>query len=502
MSYDNLAQHVQETADRFLATVIFNIGSSISKLKKTQSALERRNFNSKLQVIQNRILNLVCKSTRSQENIFKSLVLGMTDLHHRFESHDNFINVEILLDGLAEMASFLELDIFDIKQVPRRVSQYFYLHLANLTQLKILNLSTTSSLNDLADLENVMVTAVSQMSFLEEFTLHVHCTDKIVANLCKSCQRLDYLDVCHSKAVTGRCIYFLTNFPKLKSVHLNHTGFQISDYLELLMKCPNLRSIGRYYRMNQLLERIKETKPELKLDLEVFEAVGLETKHLILLAQFFPKIKYLDLKLNNADVSVLKILTDIQSLSIKYANFYNVVTLLEKVGPNVRGLHLDTVQNVELMNISYLCPYLRRLVFESCNFSEKAIYDEDSLNHFSSVEVLSCDQSVPLMQLKFLLANCPNIRGLAFTDERGLTDKMLKDIMRINGMTALEELFIINCKQLTVNGLEKIFYSTDRLKKVVGINRCKLITKEDLLRLQRHFPNLAPSFMIEKCDGN
>lgn len=139
------------------------------------------------------------------------------------------------------------------------------------------------------------------------------------------------------------------------------------------------------------------------------------------------------------------------------AGYFEIGTtsLLEKVGPNLKMLHIVNFSNVDFSLIGILCPNLEELRVEYTTERNSEEFSPSSFQHVSILHIETIDDSYcQSASLIGLLSNCTELKLLSIQPAQGFTDASLDEILKRNSLSNLKEARIYNCS-LSAAGVQE-----------------------------------------------
>lgn len=184
-----------------------------------------------------------------------------------------------------------------------------------------------------------------------------------------------------------------------------------------------------------------------------------------------------------------------------------LVSLLKARGNSLTKLKLDGLPiTVRLGIIVTCCPNLKCLDL-NCEYSTLTSWQEEieagnryskdaagiALNQLETLKVSRiCRRSVagrdpPIKEL--LLLSTATLETLAFGKCHSITDNFLREIYQLNLLKGLEQLEFLECDSVTKVGIDW-FMNEENVLERLGVYRCKLVSKENILDWQERAKNL------------
>lgn len=381
-----------------------------------------------------------------------------------------------VLKRLLQIITRLKLYRLSSSEVPYFLRGQLYLHLENLTELRLLEVKSVImiSIESIHDVEDLLIKAIKKLRRLRKLTLYSYFTDRIAQTVVKSCPDLWYLNAKFSKLVTNKSVPFLIECQSLKQVILEHTSVTTSGYADLLLGKPDLTRLVTDERMNDILDLMMVFSPaNLFLHITSLHINSVQIEHLKFIAKHCHLLSSLSVSCESADFALLSSLTRLQELAISKANYkdHRIQELLEKVGKNILTLKFYRVDHIDFVKLNSLCPKLERLLVDGCSFKKCCVPEMRTVT-FPNLEHITCGENVPKCYLESLISKCSAVKCLYLADVGDyFTDENMQILLQQNSMSSLEELCIYRSKYLTLSTVNLIVNNCTKLKKFYGLER-------------------------------
>lgn len=432
----------------------------------------------------------------------KELIAQITYLNERIKkaldlrtSMSKFLCQMNVANSMAEVLLSRKLRSLQVDELPKTMRHIFYSKMSDLKGLRYLSLGSMSGGWKTEDMAPTILNGLSTMKCLTGLTLNYDCTDAILRALIKNCPNLEYLDISNSKYVTNDSVEILAKLKKLRVVILMRTEVTISGMIELLVKAKNLIDIGRYDQLGRCLEFIEQNYPEINhLKLQKFETRFATTRHIQLLAELCPDIRYVSIFHNMLlmDLMALVAINNLAELYLLSCDFFadQVRDVLQVKGCNLTHLHLEHVEQIDmnaLIYISQYCPDLKTLALYNCVMipSTSLYLRRYAIPPFMNLERLAFICECPFQHLEFILVTALKLRFLQVGTLAYTSDEMFERIFLRNPLQYLEDVRIIHSDEMTIETAYRFVENCPNLKLLNEIECWKKVKDYELMQLRQ-----------------
>ncbi|XP_062539780.1 uncharacterized protein LOC134207844 isoform X1 [Armigeres subalbatus] len=375
-------------------------------------------------------------------------------------SMSNFICQMNVAIAMSEVLLSRKLQVMKIEDLPKTMRHIFYAKMNELKGLRYLSLGSMSGGWKTDDMEKTILNGLGTMKNLSGLTLNYDCTNTILRALTKFCPNLEYLDVSNSKYITNDSIDIITKLKKLKVVILMRTQVTMAGMIDLIVNAKNLTDVGRYDDLGRCLEFVEQNYPNvLSLKLQKFETRFATTRHIQLLADLCPDMRYVSIFHNMLlmDLMALIGINKLAELYLLSCDFFadQVRDVIQVKGCNLTHLHLEHVEQMDmnaLVYISQYCPDLKTLSLYNCVMipSTSVFLRQYAIPPFMNLERLGFVCECPFRHLEFILTTALKLRMLQVGTQAYTSDEMFERIFLNNPLQYLEDVRIINSTELTI----------------------------------------------------
>jgi len=270
----------------------------------------------------------------------------------------------------------------------------------------------------------------------------------------------------------------------------------VTGYKDLLSGLPNIQDLGRCDEFGSVLEKLCEERAN-PLPLVVLQCKNMSIKQLKLLVQFCPQMANISFFHDDriADLTVLNALHNLRDLKILNCEFFTdrVKQLLETQGKELKTLHLEHVEEIDLnalMYISQFCPKLKTLSLINCEFLQhnSLAFNINTLSvrPFNCLERLICVSDCSLNHLEFLMNYCINIRFIQLGSSTGINDATMSRVLQKNPLRMLEELKILYSYDLSMQTVQLLMTHCDKLHTLSELESWEGITSTELRNFREY----------------
>ncbi|XP_067015418.1 F-box/LRR-repeat protein fbxl-1 [Anabrus simplex] len=376
---------------------------------------------------------------------------------------------------LIEVACRLNLRVVDFSAWPIFVQNVLLENVHRLDQMEILNTGREYSIFYIGNkVEQLLKVVGDNCPKLEHLEVHYCVSEKSVRPLLQ-CRHLRVLVLRSINIDVAACHQLLTGLQHLETVEIVTPKYE-SNVVKALKaihrsngQLPSLRSLTIHIAKQKHLKVVHAACPRLeKLGLILSSSYKTDSVP-------FKPVAITDLSLQFS--------CKVYNSSKKFRK------LLGAIGLNLSSLNLDCVTHcsVNLLELSHLCPNLRRMTL----VCYRCMDVPRTATLFRHLEHLDIDQKdYNTLFLEPILRSCPNITSLAvrfgqfthcfYNVERiVISDTIISNILRVNSLACLEEFVVRGESRLTVETVRMLMESCPNLRKLI-INDVWHMSQEEL----------------------
>lgn len=423
-------------------------------------------------------------------NAVKALIEKTKKEYYPHRPMSSFLVEMNVVVSLTEVVLTEHLKKIDFSIWPKIMRYVLYKNLFKLSGLEVLNLGSCTVGWRTGDYDKCITDGIVGMKNLRSLCLCFDCTDSIVQIIGDNCLHLQCLDITSSRAVTDRSIPSLLTCAQLREIQLHRTSVSVVGFAQLLIGLTKLQDIGRCDEFGLVIKYLHQNFPHCgPLGLKRVQTRDLSTENLRIFVDMCPKIEYVSLfhDEQNSDMTVLTSMENLKELKLLSCAFYGdyLKQLLEVRGKNIKSLHLEHVEEVDLntlMYISQYCPQLKSLVLYNCDFLDQ---QPQQINRyktkpFQHLERLFWVVDCAVTHLEFILLHAVNIRYIHLGSSTGITHSTIVNILRQNPMKYLEELRILFSSDMNIRTVNLLLSSCVNLRVLSELESWQGISIEEL----------------------
>jgi hypothetical protein len=271
--------------------------------------------------------------------------------------------------------------------------------------------------------QTVQLEGMKHLKNLKIFTFPSKCTDEIIEQLQLHCPHLTVVDIANSKQVTNASVQYLRKVRKLRFLHLCGTNID-EHYGLLLSESPNIGNITFERSVGSLLRHI-----------------AVERLDTITRVRIVPPAIYRNVR----DVSGLTVFNALRALEFRFLNYdsSNIKTVLQGLGHRLSGLTLDSCYEVDLQDITILCPCLVNLTLTGCSLFNlnSGIPFDFQLPHFRNLINLEISYILRNPDINYI-RYYSSLKSIRLSYTGSFTVDLVNEILNLGTYKQLEKLHI------------------------------------------------------------
>ncbi|KAJ9591694.1 hypothetical protein L9F63_001781 [Diploptera punctata] len=380
------------------------------------------------------------------ENLITQLLIVYNQVQKKREkkihSHEQNCCIEVVIIGLCSAILHPSINKFKFSraQLPSLskfrekifIDSFLNALLRKLSNIKYLKLEIYKFDEEMI-LENLkLMTELEQLTFFG-------CTNVILEEVSKNCQRLRFLDVRNSSKITDSSVQSILKMTCLEHLNIRNTS---------------IFSKGIDYFANALGEERYVNK---KLLFQSFK-FGIEYHHVAVIPQCFPNLKSLDICVDKEfNLFPLRHLEHLSQLAISFIHVENISSvhtekLLIDIGSQLIVLKLNDFCQNEFINVFKIvgrnCRSLKYLSLNSlCYYWPYVEHSNAETNHLPEMKSLETFEVrvFSKIALEAILPKLVNVREIKLLDYNADLGLMLKKLLFENRIGHLEKIYVDGC---------------------------------------------------------
>lgn len=252
----------------------------------------------------------------------------------------------------------------------------------------------------------------------------------------------------------------------------------IADLIEAL---PNLATLTSYSFVGKALLYIYKRNKNFSCNLKYLHDTLTTTEILDAVLQTCPCLE--NLYLDNPQNGVVDMIGSFKTVNcLKLAKFqcHELHKLLDKWGVGLHTIKVSLGRGIfDMSKLSKCCPNLVRMEFYKMEFISHTF--EVPVNKLEELEVLYSELTPPC--LRYVLSKSPELKKIVINDEVGITDGDLYRLCADYCLLNLEEVWFSNARYLTVNAVELLMGHCPQLRLLGRLSGWNLTTNDtDFMR--------------------
>jgi hypothetical protein len=307
---------------------------------------------------------------------------------------------------------------------------------------------------------------IRHLKNLQIFKYHRYCTDRIIAQLQRHCPHLTKLDVAHSREVTNASVKPLREAKKLQVLNLEGTQIDYEHYGLLLSELPKITNIIFWLNGDLVLRHI----PVKRLD--TITHIKGYCQDINALTHKCPNTTSIATCPPTRDLSGLTAFNVLRSLYIQDLDYgsSNVKAVLQGVGHRLTDLKLDHIVNVDLQDVTTLCPSLENLSLMHClilHLTSNTPF-HNQLPHFRKLINLEIGCLIGRPNVGSYIRHYFNLKSIRLMKTSSFTVELVTEISNIGTYKQLEILCVNEHwrEDIDVKALELLIQHCALLKRI------------------------------------
>lgn len=327
------------------------------------------------------------------------------------------------------------------------------------------------------------------------------CNDEVLYEIGKSCPDLAELHISGCNQVTDAGV-MAASFKGLKIFSVDGTSVTVTGASFILENCPKLEHfhypdvqnvIAEIYVKDLMTSGESRREYQLRsLTVNSFTPTSLALLNL----QPSPFLEVLRANTPNSELSMYPQLNHLQHLEIEnttrqrwtYVDY--VLPMLERFDKRLSVLKLTGISNIDFVSLSRLCTSLQELFLDSNLDDEPVPREEIGACGFPKLSVLNVQYCrLSGSHILLLLGQSHGIYDIMLCMCPAFTDDLLNEILLLNPLKSLKELYLVECNSFTLASIYVLFNMHNDLSKLNFFN-CERIKENECEEIK--------SFVVER----